>query len=125
MDDELNKNLITLFKIFKNRPYHLTKYLIDNNALNKEFIKKVRESEKLNNITNNKLDSEVYFTNISQMEDFYSSILDEVKKLTDGKSSDVIEEELNNKLNDLIKNEKYEEAAQLRDYMIFNKIKKK
>jgi len=125
MDDELNKNLITLFKIFKNRPYHLTKYLIDNNALNKEFIKKVRESEKLNNITNNKLDSEVYFTNISQMEDFYSSILDEVKRLTEGKSADVIEQELNTKLSDLIKEEKYEEAAQLRDYMIFNKIKRK
>jgi hypothetical protein len=125
MDDELNKNLITLFKIFKNRPYHLTKYLVDNNALNKEFLKKVRESDKLKNITNNKLDSEIYFTSISQMEDFYSSILDEVKRLTEGKSADVIEQELNTKLSDLIKEEKYEEAAQLRDYMIFNKIKRK
>jgi protein-arginine kinase activator protein McsA len=98
---------------------------VDNNALNKEFLKKVRESDKLKNITNNKLDSEIYFTSISQMEDFYSSILDEVKRLTEGKSADVIEQELNTKLSDLIKEEKYEEAAQLRDYMIFNKIKRK
>ena len=28
--NEDHKNLIALLKIFKNRPYHLAKYLIDN-----------------------------------------------------------------------------------------------
>jgi protein-arginine kinase activator protein McsA len=32
--------------------------------------------------------------------------------------------DLNNKLDDLIKNEKYEDAARVRDYMIRNNIKR-
>ena len=41
------------------------------------------------------------------------------------KSTKEITEELNKKLNDLIIQEKFEEAAQLRDYMLKIRIKRK
>lgn len=123
MSNELNRNLINLLKIFKNRPYHLAKYLIDNDAFNKEFLKKIDNSQKLNQLKQ-KEDPSSYFANISQMEDYYNSLLDEVKKLSSLNNSE-IEHNLNNRLDELIKLEKYEEAAALRDYMFKNGIKRK
>jgi len=40
------------------------------------------------------------------------------------KSDEEISKELSDKLNTLLKEEKYEEAAILRDYMFFNNIKR-
>jgi hypothetical protein len=81
-NEELYKNLVSLLKLFKNRPYHLAKYLIDNSAFNKTFVNKVLKSEKLNEFSEDKIESintSVYFVNISQMEDFYNSLLEELK----------------------------------------------
>jgi excinuclease UvrABC nuclease subunit len=119
-----NKNLITLLKLFKNRPYHLAKYLIDNQAFSQEFLDKLRKSDRLNQLQNSDFESQ-YFSNISQMEDFYNSLLEEVSKMSKVKSTKEITEELNKKLNDLIIQEKFEEAAQLRDYMLKIRIKRK
>lgn len=127
-NEELYKNLVSLLKLFKNRPYHLAKYLIDNSAFSKTFVDKVLKSEKLNEFSEDKIESintSVYFVNISQMEDFYNSLLDEMKEISNIKNSEEISNELNGRLNDLIKNEKYEEAAKIRDYMNKNGIKKK
>jgi len=126
-NEELYKNLVSLLKLFKNRPYHLAKYLIDNSAFNKTFVNKVLKSEKLNEFSEDKIEiinTSVYFVNISQMEDFYNSLLDEMKDISKTKSSEEIATELNGRLNDLIKNEKYEEAAKIRDYMNKNGIKR-
>ena len=49
-NDQLYKNLITILKLFKNRPYHLAKYLIENDAFNDSFNKRLLESDKLNEI---------------------------------------------------------------------------
>ena len=46
-NEDLYRNLVILLKMFKNRPYHLAKYLIENSALTNEFIKKVSENSKL------------------------------------------------------------------------------
>ena len=119
-----NKNLITLLKLFKNRPYHLAKYLIDNQAFSQEFLDKLRKSDRLNQLQNSDFESQ-YFSNISQMEDFYNSLLEEVSKMSKVKSTKEITEELNKKLNALIIQEKFEEAAQLRDYMLKIRIKRK
>jgi excinuclease UvrABC helicase subunit UvrB len=119
-----NKNLITLLKLFKNRPYHLSKYLLDNQALNQDFLDKLRKSDKLNQLQNSDFESQ-YFFNISQMEDFYNSLLEEVSNMSKTKSTKEITEELNKKLNVLIIQEKFEEAAQLRDYMLKIGIKRK
>jgi hypothetical protein len=127
-NEELYKNLVSLLKLFKNRPYHLAKYLIDNSAFSKTFVDKVLKSEKLNEFSEDKIESintSVYFVNISQMEDFYNSLLDEMKEISNIKNAEEISNELNGRLNELIKNEKYEEAAKIRDYMNKNGIKKK
>lgn len=119
-DENFHRNLISLLKIFKNRPYHLSKYLIDNNAFNKNFVQKIEHSEKLSDV--NQYDQK-YFSNISQMEDFYNSLLEETKTNLK-KSKKELTIELNKRLNTLIQEEKYEEAAALRDFMIQNGIKK-
>jgi len=126
-NEELYKNLVSLLKLFKNRPYHLAKYLIDNSAFNKTFVNKVLKSEKLNEFSEDKIESintSVYFVNISQMEDFYNSLLEEMKDISKVKNAEEISTELNARLNELIKNEKYEEAAKIRDYMSKNGIKR-
>lgn len=124
-DENIQKNLITLMKIFKNRPYHLSKYLLDNSAFTDSFINKIKNSKRLSDLSNSD-DQEYpsYFPNISQMEDFYNSLLDQVKELSTTKKNEELSKELNEKLIKLIENEKYEEAAALRDFMIKNQIKK-
>lgn len=128
MNERTQRNLITLLKIFKNRPYHLSKYLLDNDAFNSEFLKKVEKSFKLDEISNKQQSHELSsnFNSISQMDDFYNSLLDEMQELIvkKTKKSD-ISKELNKKLSKLLKDERYEEAAALRDYMTSIGIKRK
>lgn len=115
-----NENIIIFLKLFKNRPYHLAKYLIDNSAFNKSFLNKLNKSDLLNKIKDEIQMDDVYFMDISQMDDYYSSILESSKN----KNSDDVCKELNIKLNNLIKNEKFEDAAKLRDYMNKKSIKR-
>jgi hypothetical protein len=122
-NEDLYRNLVILLKMFKNRPYHLAKYLIENSALNNEFIKKVSENSKLSE-EENKSKQPIYFLDIGKMNDYYSSFTDEIKLLESGKSLFEIETELNEKLNKFLLEEKYEDAARLRDYMAKNKIKR-
>lgn len=132
-NEELYKNLVILLKMFKNRPYHLAKYLVENSALTNDFITKLQNSEKLKEMSNEEKTSEqkllpppvpVYFVDISQMENFYSSLIDDIKQLSKDKGIDQIEKELNEKLDKCIKEEKYEDAARIRDYMVRNGIKR-
>ena len=124
-NENLQKNLITLLKIFKNRPYHLSKYLLENLAFSKSFLNKIQNSEKLSSLSDESdLDFPSYFPNITQMEDFYNSLLEEVREISETKRLGDLTENLNSKLVDLINNEKYEEAAALRDYMTKNGINK-
>ena len=122
-NEDLYRNLVILLKMFKNRPYHLAKYLIENSALTNEFIKKVSENSKLSE-EENKSKQPIYFLDIGKMNDYYSSFTDEIKLLESGKSLFEIEMELNEKLNKFLLVEKYEDAARLRDYMTKNKIKR-
>lgn len=124
-DDELYNNLVTLLKLFKNRPYHLSKYLIENSALDEKFIKKILKSDKLqelqDQITNSGYElTPIYFPDISKMEEFYNSL----SNISDSRDKKELSKELNQKMVELLKEEKYEEAATLRDYMIENRIKR-
>ena len=38
-NEQLYRNLIAILKLFKNRPYHLAKYLIENDAFTDKFLK--------------------------------------------------------------------------------------
>lgn len=125
-DDELYNNLVTLLKLFKNRPYHLSKYLIENSALDEKFIKKILKSDKLQELQD-QMSSDggyeltpIYFPDISKMEEFYNSL----SNISDSRDKKELSKELNQKMVELLKEEKYEEAATLRDYMIENRIKR-
>ena len=126
MSDRTQRNLITFLKLFKNRPYHLSKYLLDNSAFNKDFLRKIDKSFKLNELSNKCSNSELdAFNNINQMDDFYNSLLEEMNEIVIHDKSINLTIILNEKLDDLIKEEKYEEAAALRDYMLSMNIKRK
>lgn len=121
--DKLYRHLVILLKIFRDRPNHLAKYLIQNTSFTKDFIKKINTSKKLSEISDMEIkdmmgEIESYFTDIDEMDSFYNNLL--TNDPTDGKDKVI---ELNEKLKDLIKTEKYEEAARIRDYMSKNGIK--
>lgn len=132
-NEEIYRSLVILLKMFKNRPYHLAKYLVENSALTDNFIKKLKNSDKLKEISDDEKTDEqrllpmpvpVYFVDISQMENFYSSFIDDIQQLSKEKGIEEVTKELNKKLDDLLKQEKYEEAARVRDYMSRNNIKR-
>lgn len=131
-NEELYRSLVILLKMFKNRPYHLAKYLVENSALTDEFIKKLKNSDKLKELNEEEKSEQkllpvpvsVYFLDISHMENFYNSFIDDIKQLSKEKNIEEITKEINKKLDDLIRQEKYEEAARVRDYMNRNNIKR-
>lgn len=112
--------------MFKNRPYHLAKYLIENSAFSPEFIKKVSENGKLTNLSeeDDKSKQPIYFLDIGKMNDYYSTFTDDIKLLEKGKTPSEIEKDFNERLDKLLLDEKYEDAARVRDYMVKNKIKR-
>ena len=115
MDQEkIYRNLVKLFKLFSNRPNHLAKYMIDNVAFNDFFLKLVENSQKLEEIEN--IPS---FKAIQEMNDFFNLMEDFSTK----KSSSKTIEELNQKLNEYLELEKYEDAIRIRDYI--NKLNSK
>ena len=122
MDNEEYKNLVILLNMFKNRPHHLAKYLIENSAITEDFIKKLKYSEKLKKISNE--NDTPYFTDISKMDEFYNSFIDDIKQLSKEKGIEEVTRDLNKKLYKFILQEKFEEAAKLRDYMSRNNIKR-
>jgi hypothetical protein len=124
-NEDLYRNLVILLKMFKNRPFHLAKYLIDNSALKDEFLKKLANNEKLKEFSQDEdLKSKTLFLDINQMNDYYNSLTDDIKKIGVAKTPEEIAEALNQKLESLINEENYEDAANLRDYMFRNNIKR-
>jgi cysteinyl-tRNA synthetase len=129
-NEEFYKNLVLLLKMFKNRPYHLAKYLIENGAFNLDFINKVEKSGKLNELSKEEsqnpknLNVPIVIHDISKMLDFYDSLIDELSQIEKQKSPEELEIELNQKLDNLIKTEKFEEASKVRDYMQKNGVKR-
>lgn len=121
--DDIYKNLVTLLKLFKNRPYHLAKFLIDKDALNEKFSKDIKNSSKLSELDSTKNSKSLNFLSISQMDDYFMSFFesDQIKS----KTPQQIEKELNKELDRLLKEENYEEAACLRDYMVMKGFKRK
>lgn len=115
-----NENIIIFLKLFKNRPYHLAKYLIDNSAFNKSFINKINKSDMINKLKDDITDDDIYFMDINQMDEYYNSLLESTKN----KNSEDICKELNIKLDELIIQENFEDATKLRDYMIKKSIKR-
>ncbi len=75
-NEDLYRNLVILLKMFKNRPFHLAKYLIDNSALKDDFLDKLSNSEKLKEFSeDDELKSKNLFLDINQMNDYYNSFI--------------------------------------------------
>lgn len=111
--EKLYENLVNFLKLFKNRPHHLAKYLIDNNSLSEDFSNKIVNSK----IEKHKLPQ---FKNISEITEFFNSIIEPI--LIDGKTPRDLSIQLSKKLNDMLDEERYEEAILIRDYMNDNNI---
>lgn len=115
MDKQYN-NLVTLLKMFVNRPWYLAKFLIENGAMNKHFLKRIMNNKHLENF----IDNANFIDNISDMDEYYTKY---IKKTNLSKEDQV--EYFNRILNDLIKNDEFEDAIKLRDYMLNKKIPRK
>lgn len=123
MSKQEHSNLINLFKLFKNRPNHLVRFLLDNDALNDKFIKRVKNNLKLSeDIQESDLNKS--FDSIDDMKDHFSLFINDIEISKKKKSKDEIIEELIIKIKDAVESENYEEAARIRDYMIRNNLKK-
>lgn len=120
-----HNNFLVILKMFKNRPYHLAKFLIENKAINPDFLKKINDNDALSDMSLNDVsDKQLHFNSISDMNKYYSSIIDDLENLKRKKNKDELETELNFKLKKSIEIEDYEEAARIRDYMKVNNISK-
>ena len=124
-DDDFYQNLVTLLKVFKNRPYHLAKYLIENSALSEDFKSNLLKSDKIKELQKEIKDNgmnlpAVQFNDIGKMQEYFNSL----SKISEKEDIKELTKELNQKMNELLKEERYEEAARLRDYMISKKIKR-
>jgi len=126
--NKLYRNLSILLKLFKNRPNHLAKYLIENSAFSGEFTFNIINSKKLNDMTTkdayNYFVEEnnygtVYFTDFNEMDNYYIDIIEDNNIKIDLSE---LTNELNMKLKKYLNEEKYEEAAKIRDYMLKNDI---
>lgn len=106
------KNLVQIINIFKGRPNQLAKYLIDSGAITDEFLKKI-ENKESNQII--KHDNTLIFNGFNDVKDRYSKMIDKI--LMENEDKSLLEIEFNDKLDELIKLERYEEAIQVRDYM--------
>jgi protein-arginine kinase activator protein McsA len=123
---QYEKNLVCFLRLFQNRPFHLAKYLSDNNCFKEEFIKNISDSKRLSDLSQKYELGEIpniYFVNFKEMIKFFENISNNYT--VEGFDNEKINEELNSKLDDLIKTEKYEEAIKIRDFMIQNNIKRK
>lgn len=123
---QYEKNLLCFLRLFQNRPHHLAKYFLENQCFTEEFINNITQSKKLIDL-GEKYDlgeiPNIYFLNFKDMLKFYENLSNEYN--LEGLDEDKVKEELNSKLDDLLKLEKYEEAIKLRDFMIQNNIKRK
>lgn len=120
---DIYKNLVTLLKLFKNRPYHLAKFLLDKDALDKKFSQEIQSSTKLLELDQKPGELNPDFNNITKMNDYFQNLLE--NNHSELQTPAELERDLNTQLDRLIKEEKYEEAACLRDYMMEKNFKRK
>ncbi len=92
--------LSNLFRMFAEKRYHLAKFLVDNDAVTDSFLNKIDCSS---------FEYRSDFSDIDEMEEHFYSLL--------GRTGSHLEVDLEAKLAGLIEDERYEDAARLRDYI--------
>jgi hypothetical protein len=113
MSKRTQKKLSNFLTFFINRPNHLAKYLMDNDALSKEFLSRITSVD-LPEINESKM-IDVYFLDINQMNIFFKNLLNK-EKYPDSNNEDLIQE-LEKELQKSISEERYEDAIRIRDYL--------
>jgi excinuclease UvrABC helicase subunit UvrB len=113
MSKRTQRKLSKFLGFFINRPNHLAKYLMDNDALNKEFLSRITSVD-LPEINESKM-IDVYFLDINQMNIFFKNLLNK-EKYPDSNNEDLIQE-LEKELQKSISEERYEDAIRIRDYL--------
>lgn len=111
-------NLLKLLILFKNRPAHLYRYLLDNQALKDEFLNLTVNSQKLQYLD---MPDNLNFANIDEMNDFFDSLIDNSKNI---ETLNDKEKKWNQKLSDALISEDYESASRIRDYMKKHNLRK-
>jgi excinuclease UvrABC helicase subunit UvrB len=108
------KNLANFLKFFINRPNHLAKYLLDHDALDNKFLSSLQNNKYLTDDSKSTID--LYFVDINQMNNFFKSLLENkgANKLNDIED---LKGELNKELDNCLKEERYEDAIRIRDYL--------
>lgn len=116
----LESNLIILLRMFKNRPNHLAKFLLENGAFRQDFLKKIESNNNLEKLNQSEIgEDHFYFTNISEMKSYFMTLIED--NISD---TEEIKKELEKNLIKAIMNEDYEEAARIRDFILLNKLRK-
>lgn len=99
-DNDKIRALAELIGMFGGRPHHLAKFLVDNGAVTDSFLGRIDCSRG---------DGPVDFSSIAEMEAHYASML--------GVGQRAAGVDLEAKLARLVEDERYEDAARLRDYI--------
>lgn len=108
-NENFSKNFVKLIKIFKSHPFMFLHFLESNNAIKQDF---------KNKLTKSLIKDKENFTDIDKMLKYYLTLLD-----TKNKPQEDSELDFNKKLFYLLSEQKYEEAAKLRDIMIKKNFK--
>jgi protein-arginine kinase activator protein McsA len=100
---KFNRNFITIIKIFNKHPNMLLNFLSKNEAFTDTFKKKLSRTV---------LKNKPHFTDIDKMLEYYLRMLDV-------QENPGIDKSLlwNNKLHNAISEQRFEDAAKIRDYM--------
>jgi len=114
MRNKAHKNLSHIIHSFGFRPNLLAKYFIDNDVLKPAFLKVLEEGD-----YSSLQGGDPVFSNFSQIKDYYGDILKTIDLNLDDED---LATKLNAKLDELIIQERYEEAIAIRDFMTIKKI---
>lgn len=119
-----------LLKIFKSKPKFFIKYLLENDAFTDVFISKILNSSKLKNAVENNEDLiGQHFSSIEDMQEKYTALLEHDDKeisyyaLLPNETLKDQQLRLNKLLNEVLKEEDYSKAINIKNYMLHMKMK--
>lgn len=108
-----HKSLANFLKFFINRPNHLARYLLENDAIDQKFLNTLEINKSLTEELSSKMN--VHFIDINQMNTFFKSLIS--NKYSKKKDFEDLKTELEKELNVCIMEERYEDAIRIRDYL--------
>lgn len=129
-EDKLYNNLVILLKLFKNKPYQLAKYMLENDAFKEIFLEKIINSKKINEI-NDKIkghdvvEEKLHFNNVTEMKKYQQELLQPIIFKDKEHNFENLQKKLNFQLLEALSKEDYEGAARIRDYMLMLNIEPK